>query len=356
MAFLGLSFLFMSLSFDSSGTVKHNILFIMFLLLAAFTKESFLLVVPAILFLKVSMYARNNNINIYKAAFRNLYLSVPLIAVGAGLAYIFLFVGTGYASEGQSIGSTVQNMIFSFLILGKLYLFPLIFVLILFLIGLYRGWKGLLISLTEPVFFLLLIAVPNLILYSSTGLEERYLLPSTIGFAYLIIIVLVNFKTESQLLRKTAIVASFLVFVPQFISAGTAAAEFTNDGKETGILLEAISDKAVKEKPVLLIADPVESYELSVSLKTWLAVTSDIRLSGYSFVRKDELEANQVYVEGWNSYFSGNLFDNKGMAPGLLIFLDKGLRNRFAESSVLDFNQNYRLLTETSRFALYGLN
>ena len=107
---------------------------------------------------------------------------------------------------------------------------------------------------------------------------------------------------------------------------------------------------------MLLIADPVESYELSVSLKTWLAVTSDIRLSGYSFVRKDELEANQVYVEGWNSYFSGNLFDNKGMAPGLLIFLDKGLRNRFAESSVLDFNQNYRLLTETSRFALYGLN
>jgi hypothetical protein len=210
-------------------------------------------------------------------------------------------------------------------------------------------------SMIEPIVFILLLVVPNIILYSSTGLEERYLLPSTIGLAYLMLIILDNFRVKSQLLGKAVIAASFIVFVPQFISVRDSAAEFTNDGKETNILLKAISDRATKGKPVVLIADPVDSYELSVSLKTWLAVTCDIQLLGYALVMDDETDDNRVYVDGWNSYFSGNLFEKNGTAPGLLIFLDKRLTKRLAASLVLDFEGSYKPETETLHFALYGM-
>lgn len=355
MTFLGLSFLFMSFSVGRPPGGMYNLLFIFFIVLASFTKESFLLAVPAVLFLKVSIEARNGQIGFFRAAMRNVSLVIPLIVMGAGLAYIFLFVGTGYASEGQGLGGMTRNVIHSILVLGKVFLYPLILTLALFIYKIIDKKGRNLKPAIEAFVFMILIVFPSILLYSSTGLEERYLLPSTIGLAYLLIIVLDGFKSESLLLSKSVIVVSFLVFIPHFISTVNSAEEFRNDGRETGILLKAIADNVTKEKPVLLIADPVESYELSVSLKTWLATTADMELQGYALVKEDESDDNKAYIEGWNSYFTGNLFDLNGPEPGLLIFLDKKISKRFVESSIINIEENFELDAETRNFALYSL-
>ena len=120
------------------------------------------------------------------------------------------------------------------------------------------------------------------------------------------------------------------------VTSFASAVKFSKEGYATKRLLSAVSTNYRKGSQLLVIVDPVESYEKSVSLKTYLFYEEEIDLFGYPIVKDDKNADYQGYVDGWKSYFYGSQYENMTSQPELLIFLDtKMVDNFFVKSNLL---------------------
>ena len=121
-------------------------------------------------------------------------------------------------------------------------------------------------------------------------------------------------------------------------------------------LLSAISANYVNGVQAMVIVDPIESYENSVSMKTYLFYEDKIELYGYVIIKNKNSEYDQEYIEGWKSYFNGRLFENMTSTPGLLIFLDNQLIDVFFKTSKLSQPDYLPIEIGESPFALLKEN
>jgi hypothetical protein len=117
-------------------------------------------------------------------------------------------------------------------------------------------------------------------------------------------------------------------------------------------MFSAISSNYVSGTQVMVVVDPVDSYEISVSLKTYLNYEKKIDLYGYCIIKKDNNESDQGFVDGWKSYFDARQFENLTSTPGILIFLDNKLIGEFFKTSALPAADYLTLDIGTSPFAL----
>jgi hypothetical protein len=207
-------------------------------------------------------------------------------------------------------------------------------------------------SLFALVFFII-ITIPNIILYAKSGLVERYLLPSSFGLGFLVATFIKDIVENPQWLKKLALIFVFVSFLPYLVTSYTEAKEFSNEGFATKKLLSAISINNVNGPLVMVIVDPVESYEKSVSLKTYLYYEDKIDLFGYYIINKDIKDTDQGYVDGWKSYFDKKLFENLTSPPGLLIFLDNKLIEELFSTSELSRSEYLNIEIGDSQFALF---
>jgi hypothetical protein len=333
MALLGLAFYFMSKVTGLANFRLYNPIFAFFLILASLTKESFLIIIPAMVIFKVW----NESISIWssvkESVNNNLILSIPLIVCAAELFIIKNYIGMGYSGLESNLLNNVHSISITGLHFAKTYLYLLITGLVLLIICV-RNKK---FNLLPSVFFLLIIA-PNILLYAKSGLEERYLLPSTLGLSFFVVSLIRGIDKNLALFKKMALTLVLILLLPYMGSTISEAIKFAKEGKSTGSLLSAIRKNNVQGSQVLVIADPVESYEMSVSLKTYLFYEDNIDLYGFVLVKIDNSPDYQGYVEGWKSYFKGSQYENMTSKPGLLIFLDSKMVDDFFSKSNLPRN------------------
>ncbi len=340
MVLLGLAFYYMSNSIGKKGLNINNLLFIFFLLLSSLTKESFILVIPGMLLLRIWHEKTSLGLTIKEVLNRNLILLMPLAVAVAELLYIKVHVGTAYAGTGGGVQETITKVVATSAHFIRSFL-PL-FILLIIIIAI--SYRTSLRSLKKPDFFpfvfFLLIVLPNIVLYSGSGMFERYLLPASIGVGYLVASALRYVEIIPVWFKRTAVILTIVLFLPFLFAAMSDAVEFSKDGRDTNKLLSALGQDKNNGKATLLVADPVVSYEISVSLKTYLKYEDDIDLYGYCLINDKDSTESKSYVEGWKYYFDGRQLSDMQTNPKSLIFLDKTVVERFFDISGF-FRQEY---------------
>jgi hypothetical protein len=355
MVFLGLSFYYMSKSLNKRNYKVYNLLFIFFLILSSLTKESFLIIIPAFIIFKIWNEKTCIWSSLKVSILKNLILLVPLVIFIFELFFIKYHVGTTYSGLNTKISNNITSLLFNSLRFVKTYLNLLVVGLIILIVCGYIKKLPIRFNLLALVFSILII-VPNLFLYSKSGLVERYLLPSTFGLGILVMTIIGGIEKDPPWFKKMTLIFILISFLPFIANSYSDAKEFSEEGRSTNKLLSAISTNFVSGAPVMVIVDPVELYEKSVSLKTYLFYEENIDLFGYAFV-KDQSDAEyQRYMDGWKSYFIGRRFENLTSAPGLLIFLDKKMIEEFFVRSKLPESKYLQVEIGNSPYALFKEN
>ena len=251
------------------------------------------------------------------------------------LVIIKYYVGITYSGLDNHFLNNISSIFSTSLHFIRTYLNLLIVAILLLIIRRYLKNPPISINLLSLVFFLLILA-PNIVLYAKSGLVERYLLPSSLGIGFFVASIIKMIDKDQLKYRKIVLTLIIVSFLPYMFSSCTDAIKFSKEGYATKKLLSAVSTNTTKGSQVLVIVDPVESYEKSVSLKTYLHYEDEIDLFGYPLV-KDQKDADyQGYVDGWKSYFEGKQFENMSSKPALLIFLDnKLIESFFAKTNLL---------------------
>jgi hypothetical protein len=175
----------------------------------------------------------------------------------------------------------------------------------------------------------MLILAPNIVLYAKSGLIERYLLPSSLGLGFFAASIIKGIDKDQLWYKKIVLTIITISFLPFIFSSCTDAIKFSKEGYSTKRLLSAVSTNYRKGSQLMVIVDPVESYEKSVSLQTYLFYEEKIDLFGYPIVKDNKDADYQGYVDGWKSYFNGKQYENMTSQPELLIFLDNKMVDSF---------------------------
>ncbi len=341
MVFLGFSFCGISVSKDKKDHFLNNSIFLLFLVLASLTKESFMLIIPGMIFLKVWHEKIIVWPSLKKAIHKNLILLVPLIVFFVELFIVKSYVGTISSRFDTNLINNIANILIALLKFVLTFLNLIIACIILAVIGFYLKKRIIKINYYSLIFFILLL-IPNVMLYARLGLKDRYLLPASFGLGLFAIAFVKNIAENPYWLKRIAVTLIIISFIPNVVSAFTDARKFSIEGYSTKILLNSISANYRDSTKVLVVVDPIASYEKSVSLKKYLYHEDKIDLFGYP-VTKDENNTNYNIngsVDGWKSYFEKKQYSDMTSKPGLLIFLDKGLIDSFFKQSDL-LKQNY---------------
>jgi len=125
-----------------------------------------------------------------------------------------------------------------------------------------------------------------------------------------------------------------LVFV--FFSINVSregATAFAKEGIETNKLLLVIRNNLKSESKLLLVVDPVDRYEASYSIKTYLSYYGYDDIFAYPLTRFYRNSFERRLEKQWKEWFMGRGLQDVGGLPDGIVFLDK-------DQSELFFYQN----------------
>jgi len=300
---LMLSFMLFFLS-KSIYSERHHFFykfcFIFFLILTSLSKESFLIVVPAVLFLYLFIYSQKNDITILKAI-KNNYL---IIIIGSILFIIFIaslikIVGINhehrYSGVDLKLFSSKTISDFTINIFSKnLFLLSLFAIFIILENGFTKKYKfpskslKIVISL---LFFMFIVIVPQFIIYYKTGIYERYYLPYLFGMSFTLIYLLKQVSEISIFLKYffTTTVVVFLL-LETFTVTIPLITNYSNECKATTDVVNLIETNPGKK--LLFVMDPVQNFWDAYKLKIYIDFTEKDVIYFYDFIKRDYLHKN----------------------------------------------------------------
>ncbi len=276
MFWLSVTLIFTVLSVKTSKyRVICELLFIASTLLMSLSKESFILLIPAIAFIKVWQY-HNFHACLWRQSIKNnaLSLLVILLILLSELLYIKYFIGTtnGYAGvtgfNFHSILRSASNLTY----LGFKWI--IIFALtLMILVNRHNNlnFKGLLNILFSPTFILfILIVLPQVLLYAKSGFTARYLVPGMLGYSFLLVQMYRNINNKSRVLGKILSFLIVLCLILKFYDTWRIAHDFTIEGNRTNALLNLVEKNTVISDPILIVSNPFVYYEWTDSIGFYL--------------------------------------------------------------------------------------
>lgn len=344
--FLGLSFLFMSQCLERHKYKLKNALFVSFLIITSLCKESFIIIIPAFVLFKIWNEKKAFNITTKESFKNNKLLVLPIVIMFVELLIIKFVVGTnntGYAGTTSSwvefvIG--VKNIIINPNSLR--YWVGLMGVLLMLYIASFffttgKKWRKFnksLNSLLLYVVFSIMIIVPQILMHAKSGMTERYLLPTTFGLAFLAIGIMQN--TKQKIFKVFMMFAICIFIVISFNTAKTDAILFTESGKDANSLLSVVKDKSNVESKILLVADPVDRFEVSYSIKTYLSFYGFNNLYAQPVMKEYNSDSEIGLKKQWDIWFDGKKLKDIKASPDLIIIFDKvQTENFFSQSGVI---------------------
>lgn len=195
--FMSLSVLFMGLSVYSKRQRKlYEILFVVLAIVMSLCKESFILLIPAILFWKIWLYKTRNNLRWGDAIKSNITsVMILLFIVIAELLFIKFFVGTTKIGYAGVEGFQPMKYVYTAIRLssyGGIGLILLQSGILVFFVCSISTLKIFFDDFIYPLVLFLLIIAPQVILYAKSGFYARYMMPGYWGY-FVIIIYLLRF-------------------------------------------------------------------------------------------------------------------------------------------------------------------
>lgn len=364
MVFLGLAFYFMVNC--EKRYVLNTGLFCFFLICASLCKESFLIIIPAFLIFKILYEKGLYRLSLKKAVLKNYLLLIPFFEMIIGLSIIVFVVGTnkvGYAGVSGSIFhllkgmlSIIENRLIEYTIIVAVFIVAVCF-------GLKDKNKILLFSkkLILPFLFFVLIAVPSLILYAKCGIKERYLLPFLVGIAFFIVSIIKETRPDLRWLSVLFLVVILAFSIKPASLAFKFARVYTNVGVQNEVFLSGILDNYEESSNVLLVADPVASYEWSYSLNVYLSLAKGIEFYVYTIEKTGSyphwpVKFKQRLKDRWYLRYKQRMLSDMKGKPDMILFFQKALAQRFFNESGIQKENYFNILTNNTRYAIYMEN
>lgn len=342
-------------------------LFIFFVLIMSLSKESFILMIPAIASIKVWISHQRRtlsgpeslNKNILSLSFLGIFFLTELWILKF---YIGLNPDIGYAGVDALNISSIINATQSLSQAGYwwLILISLISIRLTIKPPYAQSLPPILNALYFPVILLLLVAIPQILLYAKSGIVQRYILPGIFGYAFLII-TLYNYLNKTYKFAAKLILLLIMITLSFNLSlAWDAAHTFGLEGKSTNALLRTIEAKTQVNDPILIVANPHFSYEWSTSIKKYVNYVSNRNnLYFHSYVSPQNIFLKKI--ESLYKYQTlGKITNKKDFQCIVLfpyqkeIFLRSSsswfLKDKFEEYEFGNFNRN---LNKNTKIYLY---
>lgn len=360
--FLSLAFFFMTKCSKKEKYKLNNILFIIFLIIASLCKESFIIIIPAFVFFKIWNEKRFFNTSLKESIKNNYLLFLPIIIMFIELVIIKFIVGTnqiGYAGVTSSANEFligIKNIIFNkisllnwFKFLG--YSLAVYFASFIFLRKnkkekFIQSMKFFIPNLT----FVLLIVLPQIFMHAKSGMVERYLLPTTFGLAFLVVVILKDVKLK---FFKFLILILFCIFITNsFLVARDKAIIFAKDGIQTNFLLDTVKENIDKEDNFLLVTDPVSRFEVSNSIKIYLSYYGYDNLYVYPILKNYKTEFEIGLKDQWMKWFENRKLEDiedEQQVPNLIIIFDERDSERFFLETKIEKN-DYNVVVDSERY------
>ena len=181
---------------------------------------------------------------------------------------------------------------------------------------------------------------------------ERYLLPTTVGLAFFTISLIHAFDRQIYRLRNILIIFILANTIRLVIGSFHVAQGFTEKGFAINSLLTNIKKDYHNGATVLLVVDPVDHYEQSYSLKTYLKLNDKIDLYGYALSNNLTDEFSKKLVQGWYYYYKGRCYSDMKSSPDLIVLLDKDRISDCFHQVHLDSSDYNNVLNDNSLYAL----
>ena len=248
---------------------SYAIVSYVFTLTVALYKESFLLLIPFLMCFVIYSDCNKTEFSFssVRASVRQhfLFMLIYSLTFIAEVLIIILVVGVsspGYVGFDSSV--TLHQYKIYWLDAIRNYLKYFLYFMIpagLIIITFIKSWRLLL----KEFFIACLIMFPQIILYCKTGLEERYILPWSFGFAYFFILSickLPQFKGLRKLLYS-GIIFIFLLF--HFKVLVNEADYFTYRGHSVTTVLNEALKYSNAETNILSAYSPYEESDITVS-------------------------------------------------------------------------------------------
>jgi hypothetical protein len=392
MLMLSIALLFMALSvntFQERKKILYEFLFALFAILASWSKESFILIIPALVFWKIWLTRQKkqepgpqdptNSKQTAKGTWRdavkeNLIPGIPLLLVCLiELIHVIKNVGTtkivyaGY--EGFQLTNFIKTALQGFMAIHG-------WVILLLLLLCLRRPGGLFSRKLPPwtprksfslsyvfgaVVLTGLIVGPQIVLYMKSGMMERYLLPGIMGYTFLMVVVL-RYIRETGGKKIVTIIAVLLLAVitlQQLRVTRYTAIGFANEGKQINAWLQSIEQNTNEQDKILVVTHMRRYYEGSISLKIYLDEKSNRKNTLFSPVGLQAKSAAAPFWKELNRYFFSHFSEfslesseNRDRLQAILIF--PGLEEKFLKASTPWFNQaQFRRYTNAGGYVSY---
>lgn len=368
MFFLSLSLFFLAKAvYPAINSSFFKILFAVSLILTMLCKESFLLAVPAVLFLYIWLWSAHRNAGLYESFKKNkAVLLIPftfsVMLTAAVLIYIgsdkplYAGVDSGIISAGFITGilnALSEINLFWLMIAG----FVIIFVIQQFISGnddRKESSEQQEFNFINPVIFFILIFISQYALYYKSGFHTRYYLPLISGFAFIII-----YTTDCILKNKTVpnfTKYGYILFIVILIIFNTVIytlpdiVEFNKDRKATTNLLNSNLERQKENSETLIVMDPVHHWGFGKSFYLYMTNSGGKGKMNFTFIKLDTMiypytdsvlyNITEVYTK---KYFTGQIYDSAaGYKNFDLINIFPGLEERFiSENSGWFRRENY---------------
>ncbi len=361
--FLAISFYY--LKYNAQKNTAHSFLFGLSLIAAALFKESFILIIPAMLLLKILVYQQEQQSTYRKIVTDNILLVLPLLCSLIFIYIIYAKIGTnkiGYAGveEGASIAALVPQI--KTLLKNELYYYWILLLTgVLFTLFAVKDDQELLQyfkKLGGLLLFLIAFLAPLLVLYAKSGMSDRYMIPATIGIAYFFAELIKKTGSKFSWQSICLFLAAGWIFYIQSDKTVAAAKKFTLEGNNIKSLIQSIVTRAKPNSYIVLAFDPVASNEAAFSLKTYLESVYNIHLYG-AFIERNSVfsspELSKVLLSNANLWFKDHFYKpENGKEPDIIVFINKGMRTYFFDEGSSVSSESYKnTITPESPHCIY---
>jgi hypothetical protein len=317
---------------------------ILFLLLSSLCKESFVIFIPFIVGIYIWIIHQYRQLPIKNIFLKKLpFIAVLLLICSVELFIIFRYVGTsmiGYAGVDGLNKVYIKNIYVSlkeFLFSGNnndmgIYFFILIGTLWYVKRNRKIDNKTAIRSVFEEIAAVIFISIAaliaQLILYMKSGMEERYLLPSTLALTFLIFY-LAQLILKSDTNKTVHFLLTCFFCITLFNTSLNCFRRFKNfskDGISTNKFLSAIKKSTVPSDSILFVGNPTVHYEWSWSNKIYFASSMNYRKNIFFYFLLDkEIHEfdnwNRGQVKSAKDLFGNGLYENNVSVNYTLIAL-----------------------------------
>lgn len=359
MVFLSLSLYFIAKSIYSDK--NNNIYssgFVICLLFVSLSKESFILLIPSIIYLYILLYSFKNDLTLFQSLKKKYIVVVAsslVLCFSIVMVIIFVFndqpryAGFKFNILGiKLISDFIVELFNSFSTYMIIIILIIIFVfkIIKSTLSFENSAYNLKISSIIKVFiFFILVTVPQYLNYYKSTMFDRYYLPYFLGFTMLmmfLVILLFNIQGIPKILKTCILILiSFQLIlqvryyvIPKFIHS-------SGDARNVNQTLNSISENVNRDSTILIVVDPVQNIQPARALINYFNYVENRMSIKVKFVKNNII--SPVYKDSsfynYMQKISSQLFaeqsfdslENKNTIN--CVFILWGLENNFLNES-----------------------